>query len=128
MPSLQSLPAISDDLRADQDTEAGIHQKLTKQNKKDCSEPLNDNKQTSSAGEEEAPATQEIIKFTRKNLRPVLQPFKRTDSVVEDGESSVERLLRQGDLGLRGKEGDSKISWYQAKIKDWILKEILFYV
>lgn len=63
---------------------------------------IND-KPSGSSGE--APETQEMIKLTRKNLRPVLQPFKRAEKREEEegAESPVDILLRQGDI--RGRQG-----------------------
>ena len=46
-------------------------------------------------------STEEMLKSKRKNLRPVAQPFKRSESVTnenQDGDSPVDRLLRQGSL------------------------------
>lgn len=46
-------------------------------------------------------STEEMLKSKRKNLRPVAQPFKRSESVTNenhDGDSPVDRLLRQGSL------------------------------
>ena len=42
-------------------------------------------------------STENMLKFTRKNLRPVGQPFKRADSLInnENGETVVDSLLRQ---------------------------------
>ena len=46
-------------------------------------------------------STKDVLKLTRKNLRPVGQPFKRSESVTNNNigdESPVDRLLRQGYL------------------------------
>ena len=70
--------------------------------KADHPEEIND-KQSVSSGAGQTPETQEMIKLTRKNLRPVLQPFKRaeTSGGEEGAESPVDILLRQGDLRAR---------------------------
>ena len=49
-----------------------------------------------------------MIKLTRKNLRPVLQPFKRAENSQEEegAESPVDILLRQGDMrDIRARQG-----------------------
>ena len=88
-------------------TEAASARQLTKQNSGPVQ--LND-KQSVSSGEregqtQETKETQEMIKLTRKNLRPVLQPFKRAENSLEEegAESPVDILLRQGDI--RGRQG-----------------------
>ena len=49
--------------------------------------------------------TEDMIKQTRKNLRPVTQTFKRSDSVKDgDEESHVEKLLKQGSLVDKGRK------------------------
>ena len=66
---------------------------------------MKSDKQTGSSGEAPTQQTQEMIKLTRRNLRPVLQPFKRAENTTEGegAESPVDILLRQGDL--RGRQG-----------------------
>ena len=75
-------------------TEAGPSENLTKQNKRDGPELDSDNKQTSSGAEDEVAATQQIIKFTRKNLRPV-QPFQRTGSQETEALSQIVEFVVQ---------------------------------
>ena len=87
-------------------TETDSPQKLTKQNA--GPDQIND-KQSVGSGEGQTQETQEMIKLTRKNLRPVLQPFKRAENSVEEegAESPVDILLRQGDIRPRqGRERD----------------------
>ena len=45
-------------------------------------------------------STESMLKNTRRNLKPVSQPFKRSESTNKDDqeESPVERLIRQGSL------------------------------
>ena len=67
-------------------------------NKEEDNTPLEENKLNSNqiVGDEDS----EILKTTRKNLKPVLQPFKRSDSGADDTqtETPVDRLIRQGSL------------------------------
>ena len=62
--------------------------------------PINTEKQHSDSTDKTFDeSTQDMLKLTRKNLRPVGQPFKRSESVTNDNtgdESPVDRLLRQG--------------------------------
>ena len=81
-------------------TEADSAPQLTKQNsgpEQSSGEREGETKETQE--------TQEMIKLTRKNLRPVLQPFKRAEKSAEEegAESPVDILLRQGDM--RGRQG-----------------------
>ena len=76
------------------------------QQTKQSSGPESSNEKPSGTSEEaQTQQTQEMIKLTRKNLRPVLQPFKRAEKSQEEeeAESPVDILLRQGDL--RGRQG-----------------------
>ena len=87
-------------------TETDSRHKLTKTNA--GPEQINE-KQAGEAQTQETQETQEMIKLTRKNLRPVLQPFKRGENSGEKAgaESPVDILLRQGDLRPRqGREGE----------------------
>lgn len=45
-------------------------------------------------------STENMLKNTRRNLKPVSQPFKRSESTIKDEqeESPVDKLIRQGSL------------------------------
>ena len=61
-------------------------------------------------------STEEMLKSRRKNLRPVAQPFKRSESITNenhDGHSPVDRLLCQGSLEC---SQDPPFSKYQTEV------------
>ena len=63
--------------------------------------PINTEKHSDSTDKTLDESTKDMLKLTRKNLRPVGQPFKRSESITNDNrgdESPVDRLLRQGYL------------------------------
>jgi len=59
---------------------------------------------------EVAEEDEEILKTTRRNLRPVLQPFKRSGSIKDDvqTETPVDRLIRQGSLEPTSEQSNTK--------------------
>ena len=60
--------------------------------------------------QEVAEEDEEILKITRRNLRPVLQPFKRSGSIKDDvqTETPVDRLIRQGSLEPTSEQSNTK--------------------
>ena len=53
-----------------------------------------------------------ILKITRRNLKPVLQPFKRSETNTDDvqTETPVDRLIRQGSLEGTSEQPNARLS------------------
>jgi len=76
--------------------------------------PVNDNSQ--GMGDEDS----DILKITRRNLKPVLQPFKRSESITDDvqTETPVDRLIRQGSLDATSEQPKARLSTNTRTMED----------
>jgi len=62
----------------------------------------------------------DILKITRRNLKPVLQPFKRSESITDDvqTETPVDRLIRQGSLDATSEQPKARLSTNTRTMED----------